>query len=113
MRKWLRLPGKPEGQYDWNVFTCHAAAMGGDLEMLKWLRLPGKPEGQCDWDENTCLAAAKEGHVEVLKWARLPDKPEGQCPWLKSYCWLLGSAATGTWIGTQFDDCGSDDDVDY
>ena len=57
--KWLRLPGKPEGQCDWDTWACMGAAEGGQLEVLKWLRLPGKPEGQCDWDASTCSAAAE------------------------------------------------------
>ena len=54
MLKWLRRPGKPEGQCDWNAETCVWAASGGNLEVLKWLRLPGKPEGLCPWVKSNC-----------------------------------------------------------
>ena len=79
--KWLRQPGKPEGQCPWDAIASWHAAKAGQLEVLQWLRLSGKPEGVCPWNAYACMDAAKGGHLKVLRWLRLPGKPEGVCPW--------------------------------
>mmetsp|Transcript_11597 Transcript_11597/g.23108 ORF Transcript_11597/g.23108 Transcript_11597/m.23108 type:complete len:245 (-) Transcript_11597:3-737(-) len=102
--------GAGTGRRDWvergnrfNVYTCMAAAAGGQLCLLQWLHGRGCPwdwrtcsmavqyghlavlqwmggEG-CPWDAVTCLKAAANGHLEVLQWLR----GEG-CPWDEEAC---------------------------
>jgi len=61
------------GRIDWmerggvfGVFTCSAAARGGQLHALKWLQ---NQEG-FNWNSEMCYSAAEGGHLEVLRWLR-------------------------------------------
>jgi len=65
------LPCKPNGQGDWDSWTCANAAYNGHLEVLQWARKSG-----CDWDSWTCTRATQNEHLEVLKWARDNGCPE-------------------------------------
>ena len=56
--------------------TCHAAASGGQLDVLRWVRAHG-----ATWDKRTCEMAAYNGHLEVLQWLRAND-----CPWEEWIC---------------------------
>lgn len=65
-----------ENRCEFHVVVCDEAAWNEDTEILLWLRSIG-----CDWDANICYIAARLGNLDMLKW--LLD--EG-CPCDESAC---------------------------
>ena len=69
--KWSRAHG-----YEWDTFTCDAAAKNGFLASLKYLH-----ENDCKWDRSTCDYAAENGRLACLKYLH-----ENGCPWSANTC---------------------------
>ena len=94
------MDGSAVASFDRGIFagTCHAAAKGGQLEVLQWLREHG-----CPWGPDTCLFAAERGHLAVLQWARA-----NACPWNRYKCLAsaraLKHASVEQWIAELFVD---------
>ncbi len=61
--QWLRSEG-----CEWDVDTCHIAALNGHLHVLRWLKEECE-DGQQIWCEKVFSFAARGGHLHILKWA--------------------------------------------